>query len=77
MFFLLPHEGHCQKFSKTSLEQKRHLFRLSVTYFFFFSNNFRYTQQPLYNTVYYNTALDITRFKDGSKKKKCIDYTEK
>ena len=28
--------------------------------------------QPLYNTV-----LDITRFKDGSKKIKCIDYIEK
>ena len=30
------------------------------------------TLQPLYNTVHYNTVLDITRFKDGSKK--CIDY---
>ena len=31
--------------------------------------------QPLYNTVCYNTVLDITRFKDGSQK--CIDYIEK
>ena len=31
--------------------------------------------QPLYNTVHYNTVLDITRFKDGSQK--CIDYIEK
>ena len=34
-----------------------------------------YTLQPLYNTVRYNTVLDITRFKDGSQK--CIDYIEK
>ena len=34
-----------------------------------------YTPQPLYNTVHYNTFLDITRFKDGSQK--CIDYIEK
>ena len=33
------------------------------------------TLQPLYNIVRYNTALDITRFKDGSQK--CIDYIEK
>ena len=24
------------------------------------------TLRPLYNTVHYNTVLDITRFKDGS-----------
>ena len=36
---------------------------------------FAYTLQPLYNTVRYNTVLDITRFKDGSQK--CIDYIEK
>ena len=34
-----------------------------------------YALQPLYNTVHYNTVLDITRFKDGSQK--CIDYIEK
>ena len=34
-----------------------------------------YTLQPLYNTVHYNTVLDITQFKDGSQK--CIDYIEK
>ena len=33
------------------------------------------TPQSLYNTVRYNTVLDITRFKDGSQK--CIDYIEK
>ena len=33
------------------------------------------TLQSLYNTVHYNTVLDITRFKDGSQK--CIDYIEK
>ena len=33
------------------------------------------TLQPLYNTVHYNTVLDITRLKDGSQK--CIDYNEK
>ena len=33
------------------------------------------TLQPLYNTVCYNTVLDKTWFKDGSKK--CIDYIEK
>ena len=33
------------------------------------------TLQPLYNTVRYNTVLDIKRFKDGSQK--CIDYIEK
>ena len=27
----------------------------------------QYTLQPLYNTVRYNTVLDITRLKDGSK----------
>ena len=26
------------------------------------------TLQPLYNTVRYNTVLDITQFKDGSQK---------
>ena len=31
--------------------------------------------QPLYNTVYYNTVLDITRLKDGFQK--CVDYIEK
>ena len=30
------------------------------------------TLQPLYNTVRYNTVLDIIWFKDGSQK--CIDY---
>ena len=35
----------------------------------------RNTLQPLYNTIRYNTDLDITRFKDGSQK--CIDYIEK
>ena len=34
-----------------------------------------YTLQPLYNTIHYNTVLDITRFKDGSQK--CIDYIDK
>ena len=33
------------------------------------------TLQPLYNTVCYNTILDVTQFKDGSQK--CIDYIEK
>ena len=33
------------------------------------------TLKPLYNTVRYNTVLDITRFKDGSQN--CIDYIEK
>ena len=33
------------------------------------------TLQPFYNTVHYNTVLDITWFKDGSQK--CIDYIEK
>ena len=33
------------------------------------------TLQPLYNTVCYNTVLDITRLEDGSQK--CIDYIEK
>ena len=33
------------------------------------------TLQPLYNTVRYNTVLDITRFEDESQK--CIDYIEK
>ena len=33
------------------------------------------TLQPLYNTIRYNTVLDITRFNDGSQK--CIDYIEK
>ena len=26
------------------------------------------TLQPLYNTIRYNTVLDITRFKDGTQK---------
>ena len=26
----------------------------------------KYTLQPLYNTVHYNTVMDITPFKDGS-----------
>ena len=34
-----------------------------------------HTLQPLYNTVCYNTVLDITQFKDWSQK--CIDYIEK
>ena len=38
-------------------------------------NIFLITLQPLYNTVRYNTFLDITRFKCGSQK--CIDYIEK
>ena len=33
------------------------------------------TLQPCYNTVHYNTVLDITQFKDGSQK--YIDYIEK
>ena len=37
--------------------------------------NWRNTLQPLYNTVHYNTVMDITRFKDGSQK--YIDYIEK
>ena len=32
----------------------------------FNSNAAPNTLQPLYNTVHYNTVLDITRFKDGS-----------
>ena len=28
----------------------------------------------IYNTVHYNTVLDITQFKDGSQK--CIDYID-
>ena len=36
---------------------------------------FKYTLQPLYDTVRDNTVLDITQFKDGSQK--CIDYIEK
>ena len=42
---------------------------------FFFQSQNTATLQPLYNTVRYNTALDITRCKDGSQK--CIDYIEK
>ena len=38
-------------------------------------NSPRGTLHPLYNTVRYNTVLDITRFKDVSQK--CIDYIEK
>ena len=38
-------------------------------------SEFIITLQPLYNTVRYNTVLDITWFKDGSQK--CIDYIEK
>ena len=33
------------------------------------------THKLLYNTIRYNTVLDITRFKDGSQK--CKDYIEK
>ena len=33
------------------------------------------THQPLYNTVCYNTILDITQFNNGSQK--CLDYIEK
>ena len=40
-----------------------------------FSLDEAHTLQPLYNTVRYNTVLDITQFKDGSQK--CIDYIEK
>ena len=39
------------------------------------SEIFSTTLQPFYNTIRYNTVIDITRFKDGSQK--CIDYTEK
>ena len=44
---------------------------------FYLQSHPRYavTLQPLYNTVRYNTVLDITRHKDGSQK--CIDYIEK
>ena len=53
----------------------RYLFQLkSIVIFFYFSMKW-YTLQPLYNTVCYNTVLDITWFKDGSQK--CIDYIEK
>ena len=38
-------------------------------------NCIQYKLQSLYNTVRYNTVLDITRFKDGSQN--CIDYIEK
>ena len=37
--------------------------------------SYNITLQPLYNSVHYNTVLDITQFKDGSQK--CIDYIEK
>ena len=37
--------------------------------------NLTNTLQPLYNMVRYSMVLDLTRFKDGSKK--CIDYIEK
>ena len=40
-----------------------------------FINGFTCTLEPLYNTIHYNTVLDITWFKDGSQK--CIDYIEK
>ena len=43
-----------------------------VTFFLFLLKS---TLQPLYNTVHYDTVLDITRFKDGSQK--CMDYIEK
>ena len=33
------------------------------------------TSPPFYNTIHYNTVLDITQFKDGTQK--CIDYKEK
>ena len=42
---------------------------------FVFLKGFGGTLQPLYNTVRFNTVLDITRFKDGFQK--CIDYIEK
>ena len=45
---------------------------ISETFMFF---DLLSTFQPLYNTVRYNTVLDLTRFKDGSQK--CIDYIEK
>ena len=38
-------------------------------------NKKKNTLKPLYNTVRYNTVLDITQFKDGSQK--CVDYIEK
>ena len=41
----------------------------------FLWRNKKNTLQPLYNTVHYNTVLDITGFKDGSQK--CINYIEK
>ena len=40
-----------------------------------FAVSFQNTLQSPYNTVHYNTVLDITRFKDGSQK--CIDHIEK
>ena len=33
------------------------------------------THKPFYNTVHYNTVLDIAQFKDGPQK--YIDYIEK
>ena len=44
------------------------------TIFFLFLHQ-KHTLQSLYNTVHYNTVLDITGFKDGSQK--CIDCIEK
>ena len=37
--------------------------------------NIKNRLQPLYNTVRYNTVLDITRFKEGFQK--CIDHIDK
>ena len=42
------------------------------THNIYFQEEMKTTPQALYNTVHYNTVLDITRFKDGSQK--CIDY---
>ena len=57
------HEGHLRQISA----EKKSSLSSSVSY--------TYTLQPPYNTVHYNTVLDITRFKDGFQK--CIDYIEK
>ena len=38
-------------------------------------HTFRSTPQPFYNTICYNTVLDITWFKNGTQK--CINYIEK
>ena len=34
--------------------------------------SFKVTHKPLYNTLHYNTILNVTPFKDGSQK--CINY---